>query len=297
MGANFLQALVAGGALGAKYALVALGFVIVFRATKVLNFTQGLFVLLGAYLTYALSPSLGFYGAALVSVAAVAVVAALTYEGVVRHLNPNDHFAIIMVTVALLLCGENLVTAIWGSQNRNLGDPWGVQTVRLGNTAMALRDVAAIAVCMLLVALVFAVFKHTRIGLGMRAVAQDDEAAVTLGMRPRWLSATAWALAGAVGAVAGIFLATGTAAVQPGLALAAFAALPAVMLGGVDSAGGAVVGGLLIGVLQQVAAFFQPVYLPQLGQGFAVIVPYLVMIVILLIRPNGLFGSVTVRRL
>jgi branched-chain amino acid transport system permease protein len=299
MSANeLLQTFVSGVSLGGTYAIVALGFVIVFSATGILNFAQGAFVIFGAYLTYQLGSAWGLpFALAVLGAMLVCGALAVCLElAVMRKLTMKQEFAAVMVTAGVLFCSEALSVTIWGIQPLNLGDPWGLRTVDVLGAAVSLSDIWTLIVSAALLGATFAFLNFTRGGLAMRACVVDREAAVAQGINPRRVSAAAWAVAGAAGGVAGAMLATGTAGVNQTLALASFAALPAMILGGLDSPAGAIVGGLVIGLIQQFTALLQPEYLEFLGSRFAALTPYIVLTIILLVRPRGLFGTRQVQR-
>jgi branched-chain amino acid transport system permease protein len=295
---EFVQTVVAGMSLGGTYAIVALGFVIVFSATGILNFAQGGFVIFGAYLTYQLGADWGlpFALAVIVAMTLCGALAVGLEHTVMRRLTLREEFAAVMLTAGLLFVAEALSMAIWGIQPLNLGDPWGLRTVDVLGAAVAVADLWTVAISTVLLLAAFAFLRFTRGGLSMRACVADREAAVAQGIDPRRVTAIAWAVAGGAGAVAGAMLATGTAGVNPTLALASFAALPAMVLGGLDSPLGAIAGGLIVGLVQQFASLLQPQYLDFLGVRFASVSPYLVLLVVLLVRPSGLFGTRAVER-
>lgn len=293
---NFAQLTVSGIALGCLYALVALGFVIVLKSSSVLNMVQGSFVLLGAYLTYQVHVTWGApfavaVGAAVVGVALLGVVTEVT---IVRRIPHRAEFSTVMVTLGLLVVVQTLVAAVWGYDPLNMGDPWGLSTVDLGGTTLSTLHLTVIGASVIVLLLFAALFRWTRVGLAMRAASADREAAIAQGISPGLVLGISWLLAGSVGALAGVAL--GSAA-QGGLRitidLVALAALPAVIFGGLDSLAGAVIGSLVIGLAQLYAAGYAPDWA---GAGFPSVMPYVVMIVVLLVRPRGLFGSQEVRR-
>ena len=296
-GTQVTQALISGVALGAKYALIALGFVVVFRSTGVINFANGAFVLVGAYLTYNFSVTWGldFYLSLAMSMAAGLLLGIALEWLVLRRLVGEAVFTVIMVTIGILYVMDNLVTAIWGPENLTLNDPWVGKVVRVGDLTIPHRDLWAIgfAGVVLLGFLVF--FRFSRLGLAMRATALDPEAALAQGIDARLVYRAAWGIAGMVAALAGTTFAT-SSGLQPSLGVVALAAFPAMILGGLDSPLGAVVGGLVIGVVQQLAQLLAPEYIEWAGVSVQQVVPYLVMVAILLVRPYGLFGTREVRR-
>jgi branched-chain amino acid transport system permease protein len=218
-------------------------------------------------------------------------------EGLVlRWLVGESPATLIMVTIGLLYVVDNVVTAIWGPDNRNLGDPWGIRTREVLGVTVADRDLWAIVFTAAAVGLFFAFFRWSSLGLAMRAAAFDSEAAMAQGIPARRVHRVAWAIAGAVAALAGTTLAAGAGQLSPATGSLALVAFPAIILGGLDSPLGAVVGGIIIGLVQQFTALLAPEYFDWVGESFELVSPYLVMIVILMIRPYGLFGTREVRR-
>jgi branched-chain amino acid transport system permease protein len=297
-GDDLLQTAFSGLALGCKYALIALGFSVVYKATGVINFAQASLVLLGAYLTFNFAQTwdLNFYLSLVMAMAAGALVGVLTEASVLRWLVGQPPAALIMVTIGLLFVLNNVVTAIWGPDNRNLGDPWGIKTRDVVGVTVADRDVWTIGFAAVAVAAFFVFFRYSTLGLAMRAAAFDPEAAMAQGIPARRVHRVAWAIAGVVAALAGATLAAGAGQLSPATGSLALVAFPAIILGGLDSPLGAVVGGIIIGLVQQFTALLAPEYFDWVGDSFERVSPYLVMIVILLIRPYGLFGTREVRR-
>lgn len=294
----WFETIFSGVALGAKYALVALGFVIVFKATGVINFAQASFVLIGGFAAWQFAATWGidFYLSLPLSMLAGAALGLAVEALVLRRLVGEQPFALIMVTIGILYVLDNVATAVWGPSDRDLPDPWGSRTVEFGNVDLAVADFWTIGVAAAAVAGFFALFRYSALGLAMRATADDQETALGVGISARRVYRAAWAIAGALGALAGVMLASGAGSLGPGLGSFALVAFPAMILGGLESPGGAVVGGLVIGLVQQLTALLQPEYAEWLGSGFERVAPYVVMIAILLVRPYGLFGEEEVRR-
>jgi branched-chain amino acid transport system permease protein len=296
---DFLQLLFAGVALGSLYALVALGFVVIFKATGVINFAQGGLVVLGAYFAYNAHQTwhLPFFLAVPVAMVMCALVGVVIERIVLRRMVGQPAFAVIMVTIGLLFIMEQLITGVWGFDRLNLGDPWGIHRIKLGSVVLATKDVWTIGLAGAALAGFFLFFRYSRMGVAMRATGFDQEAAVANGISARRIFALSWAIAGAVATIAGVMLAAGGGGVRPDIEFVALLAFPAIILGGLDSPEGAVVGGLMIGIIQNLTAGYAPKYLAFLGGGFGSVMPYLVMIVILMVRPYGLFGTREVRRI
>jgi branched-chain amino acid transport system permease protein len=295
---DLLQILFSGLALGCRYALVALGFVIVFKATGVINFAQASFVLIGGYVTFNAANTWGwsFYLALLFAMAAGAVLGMALEFLILRRMIGEQPFTLVMVTIGLLFVLDNVVTAIWGPNPQNLGDPWGLNVRNVGDLTFADRDIWTIIFTAVVLAAFFAFFRYSTLGLAMRATALDQEAAMAQGISARRVYRVSWAIAGLVAALAGAALASGSGALHPSVGLVALVAFPAMILGGLDSPLGAVVGGIIIGLVQQLTSLYAPEYFDWLGNSFELVSPYLVMILILLVRPYGLFGTKEVRR-
>ncbi|MEU1574064.1 branched-chain amino acid ABC transporter permease [Streptomyces collinus] len=282
-----------GLALGAVYALVALGFVIIFKASGVMNFAHGSLLLLGGYLTAVLHDDLGFAGALAVSVLVTAAVAGAMDRFLLQAGGPDPHTAHVQTIVTIgvdILILTDLSRRI-GGDLLSLGDPWGDSVSGLGPVTVADSRIAAIVVSAVVIAGVFALFRYTPWGLSLRAAAEDVEAASLMGVRLVRVRVPAWCLAGALAALAAVFLAAFPA---PGLERTtgqiALKAFPAAILGGMASPPGALAGSLLIGMTEALVAGYQS-ELHVLGEGFGDVAPYAVMVLVLLVRPTGLFGG------
>jgi branched-chain amino acid transport system permease protein len=295
---DILQNLVGGFALGAKYALIALGFVVVYRATGVINFANGSFVLVGAYMTYQFFQvwELNFYLAIVLAMVFGFLLGVFLEAVVLRRLVGEAPFTVIMVTIGLLFIIDNVVTSVWGAANLNLGDPWTGSVLEVAGVRIPHRHLWAMGITALVLVGFMGFFRYSSMGLAMRATAMDPEAALAQGISARVVYRVAWGIAGLVAALAGTTFATGTGNLRPSLGLLALAAFPAMILGGMDSPLGAVVGGLIIGLVQQMTELLAADYLQWAGRNPETVVPYAVMIVILLVRPYGLFGTPEVRR-
>lgn len=292
--ADVLEILVRGLGRGSVYALLALGFVIIFKATRVISFAQPAFMLAGVVMvTYLVGP-LGFWGA-LVAATVLTGLLALGVERVaVRPMIGRAPFVVAIITLGVDIAVRVVVTGFIGINVRQVGDPWGLSTVEVAGITMQQRHLASLAVATVLVTALFAYFRYTRMGLAMRAAAHDQEAAMAQGVSVGWVFALSWAMAGGLAAVAGTFAAAGEN-VDGLMWTIALTALPVIILGGLDSLAGAVVGGVIVGVLQELVAGYQS-QAPWLGGNVSVITPYVVMLLVLLIRPYGLFGTREVER-
>lgn len=292
---QFLGAVAGGVGLGSIYALLALGFVIIYKSMRVISFAQPAFMLAGAVLVSYLSPSIGFVPAVVVGAIAIAGVALVVERVAIRPMVGKAVFVIAIITIGIDIIVRVVAGAFIGRDPRQVGDPWGIDAWEVGGVYIAHRHIAAFLVTSVLVIALFAFFRWTPIGLAMRASALDQEAAMAQGVSVGAVFAVSWALAGGLAAVAGVFAASGRTMDQ-NLWHIALAALPVIILGGLDSLGGAVLGGLLIGVAQQVVASYHREWFPGLDTNIGAITPYLVMLVVLLVRPYGLFGTKEVER-
>lgn len=292
---QFLGAVAGGVGLGSIYALLALGFVIIYKSMRVISFAQPAFMLAGAVLVSYLSPSIGFVPAVVVGAIAIAGVALVVERVAIRPMVGKAVFVIAIITIGIDIIVRVVAGAFIGRDPRQVGDPWGIDAWEVGGVYIAHRHIAAFLVTTVLVLALFAFFRWTPIGLAMRASALDQEAAMAQGVSVGAVFAVSWALAGGLAAVAGVFAASGRTMDQ-NLWHIALAALPVIILGGLDSLGGAVLGGLLIGVAQQVVASYHREWFPGLDTNIGSITPYLVMLVVLLVRPYGLFGTKEVER-
>jgi len=290
---KLLELVFAGTIRGALYALVALGFVVIYKATGVINFAQGGLLLLGMYLTFNAHVTWGlpFWPAVVAAATLTACAGVLVERTVLRRMVGQPVFAVVMVTLGLLIIVQQVVPMIWGYDRLNLGDPWGLRTISLAGIDVGVKDLWTLGLTATVVAAFFAFFRFSRYGVAMRATAFDQEAAAAQGISARWVFALSWAIAGAVATLAGVMLAAGSGGVEPGKDIIALAAFPAVILGGLDSPLGAVLGGFVIGISQSLTSGYQPEHAAFLGDNFDGVLPYVVMVAILLVRPYGLLGT------
>ena len=300
--------IVNGLSLGTIYALLAMGFVIIFKATQVVNFAHGAMAALGAYFTAVVAVGFNFPGrymdgspvlrwsiSVVVALVLSAVVGMLLERIFLRPMAGQELFAVAIITLGMHIVVLTLVTDLIGPDPRAVGDPWGNAVVDLGSVVVAQTEIAQFVVALVLMVLV-ALFFRTRTGIAMRATAFDQEAARALGIKVGTIFAIAWAIGAVLATVGGVFgsVYPRRVGVYPETAFLAMRAFPAIILGGLDSVGGAVIGGLAVGLAEAVAGSYltQPVF----GTGFSGIVPYLVMMVVLFVRPYGIFGTREVRR-
>lgn len=292
---QFLTAVFGGLGIGSIYALLALGFVIIYKSMHVISFAQPAFMMAGAILVSYLAPEIGFTAAVVAGALLIALVALVVERVAIRPMVGKAVFVIAIITIGVDIVVRVVAGAFIGVDPRNIGDPWGLDSMSIGGVNVAHRHIAAFVAATIIVAALFAFFRWTPIGLAMRAAALDQEAAMAQGVNVGTVFAVSWGLAGGLAAIAGVFAATG-GSLDQNLWIVALAALPVIILGGLDSLGGAVLGGLIIGVTEQVVATYHRDLFPHLDTNIGGITPYLVMLLVLLVRPYGLFGTREVER-
>lgn len=293
---HLLDVAVAGLSAGVIYSLVALGFTMIFKSTGVLNFAHGSLLLFGAYVTAQASTVFNFWIAFVLGALAAASVAILLDRVIFRWLDSGDHISLAVITLGidLVILGE--LTRHIGTRVLTTNDPWGDAVLSIGSVSLPASRFAAIVAAGGIMAVFFLLLRFTNWGIAMRASTQDTEAAALVGIRPWRVSVSAWAVGGLLAAIAGVFVTTfPTPGVTTGAAGFALKAFPAAVLGGLDSLGGAVVGGLALGMVEAVFIGYGT-ELGFLGSGFITVVPYAVLVIVLLVRPSGLFGSRQVNR-
>lgn len=294
---EFLSATVRGLGQGSLYALLGLGFVIVFKSTRVVNFAAPALMILGAYFTSALAVDSGFPFAlaVLLAIAGTAIVAGVVERVTMRPMLGQPPFSAAMVTIGVFFVLEVLVGDLIGLESRQVGDPFGLERWDVAGVSVFHIDVARMVTAAVVVVALAYFFKYSRYGLAMRATAFSQETALAQGVPVGRMFALSWMLAGGLAALAGVFVGSG-GGFAGGTALVALKALPAIILGGLDSIRGAIVGGAIIGLAEAYTKAYQAEHLAWAGANFDQVVPYLVLLVVLLVRPYGLFGTREVER-
>ena len=291
-----LQLVVTGFSLGMVYALVAIGFVIIIKCSNAFNIAQGHFVLIGGYLGYTFLVPFGLpIWASLLLAIGVAIVLGLLIERLtLRPLVGHSELAIIMMTIALATVLEGLATLIWGGEYKTYHGVLPTVTLKLGEISIPPESLIGLIVSIATVAILMLLFRYTKIGLAMRATAEDLQVVQSVGIRATTVYAVSWVIASVVGVIGGILLG-GVSGVMIPLAEIGLKAFAVVLLGGVNSIGGAIVAGIILGVAENVAAGYLDPLLP--GGGLAQIFPFVVMIIVLIFKPYGLFGLVRIKRI
>ena len=291
--ADFAQQITSGLAAGAVYASVALALVLIYRATDVVNFAQGEMATFTTFVAWSLMHHGLSYWPAFVLTLLIAFAGGVGVERIlIRPVERRPEIVIVIVTIGLLIALNGLTGWIWGPEVKVFDSPFPNSTVDVGGVVISVQDIGVFCVCLATVLVVWAFFRFTTVGLAMRAVAVNPDASRLMGVRVGWMLALGWGLAAVLGAVAGM-MAAPTVFLDPDMMLVVLIyAFAAAVLGGIDSPVGAVVGGLVLGVVINLLGR----YVNFVGQELRLPSALALLLVVLLVRPSGLFGRVAVRR-
>lgn len=282
-----MQLVISGIAQGCIYGLIALGFVLIYKATETVSFAQGELMMLGAFLGLALMTLLGlpFWLAVLASVAAMGLFGVLAERAVIRPILGQPAFSIVMLTFGIGYVARGVITMIpsIGTETHTLPVPYKDQIWKLGELVLNVEQLVVIAVTVVLCAGLFALFRFSKVGIAMQASSQNQLAAYYMGIPVQRLNGLVWGLAAGVAAVAGLLLAPITF-IHANMGFIGLKAFPAAVVGGFGSLPGAIVGGLIIGIVEALSGFYLP-------EGIKDIAAYVVVLVMLMVKPNGLFGE------
>jgi len=282
-----LQLLLSGIAQGCIYGLIALGFVLIYKATETVSFAQGDLMMLGAFTAFAGMTLFGlpFWLAAILAVVAMAAFGMLVELAVIRPILGQPQFSIVMLTIGIGYVLRGLITMVpgIGTETHTLPVPYKDQVWKLGGLVVNVEQAVVIGATAVLCVLLFAMFRYSKLGIAMQASSQNQLAAYYMGIPVKRLNGLVWGLAAAVATVAGMLLAPITF-VHANMGLIGLKAFPAAVVGGFGSLPGAIVGGLVIGVVESFAGFYLP-------DGFKDTAPYIVVLAMLMLKPNGLFGE------
>lgn len=285
---DVLQLIVSGLASGCIYGLIAMGFVLIYKATEAVNFAQGDFMMLGAFICLGLTNpqfmGLPFW----ISVPiAIAIMGAFGYAldlVVLRRMFGQSQIAVVILTIALGFVLRFVAGAIWGHQPMSLASPIAGRDVRFGGLVLGLDEVMVIVITFALTILLYFYFNRTKLGVAMQASSQNQLAAYYMGIPVKRIHSLIWALAGMTAAVAGILFAS-KGAIDPSIGLLGIKAFAAAVIGGLGSLPGALLGGIIIGLVEPFAGRYMP-------SGYAQIMPYLLLFMILIFRPHGILAQV-----
>jgi branched-chain amino acid transport system permease protein len=291
----FSQYFATGIATGIIYALVALGFVVIFKSSGVLNIAQGALLMFGSHLAYMFAEQAGlpFWIAALLAIGASFLMGRFIERLMIRPMIGQPVFSVIMITITLMVILEGLAQVIWGPLVLPYKEIAGVGTVHLGPAVLRLPYIYGFFACAVVFAVFFLFYQRTGLGLAMRATSDDETAAHSMGISGKRIYGMAWGIACLVAAIGGIFMGwiMGVGQLLSPIGLMVF---PIVILGGLESIGGALIGGVIIGLVQSFAGGYLD---PLLGTGTKELAPYILMLIVLMIRPFGLFGLERIERI
>lgn len=284
---QLLQLLIGGVAQGCIYGLIALGFVLIYKATETVSFAQGDLMMVGAFGGLLTMTLLGFpfWLAVVASVAGMVAFGILVERLVIRPILGQPAFSIVMLTIGVGYVLRGVITMIpnIGTDTHSLAVPYAGEVFQLGGLVLAAEQLVVIGVTAALCGLLFALFKFSKLGIAMQASSQNQLAAYYMGIPVQRLNGLVWGLAAGVAAIAGLLLAPITF-VHANMGFIGLKAFPAAVVGGFGSLPGAIVGGLVIGLVEAFAGFYLP-------EGFKDIAAYVVVLVMLVVKPNGLFGG------
>lgn len=292
---NFFQLLISGLASGCIYSLIAVGFAIIYKATSVLNFAQGDLMILGAYFCFTLMDylHLPYVLAFLIAIALLVLVGIGVQGAILNRMVGEPIFAVVMITIGLSSIFQNMIGLIWGHEEHHIKTSATHLAIHLGGVTLSVSQAMVIGVVVIFLVSFFLFFEYSRTGIAMRATASDQDTALLMGMSVKKVFALSWAIACIVASIGGIFFGQINYIVpaQGGIGLRAF---PAIVLGGLDSIGGAIIGGIIVGVLENFTSGYLDLWLG--GAGLKEIVPYILLMIVLMIRPYGLFGTEEITR-
>jgi len=284
---QFLQLVISGVAQGCIYGLIALGFVLIYKATETVSFVQGDLMMLGAFCGLGTMTFLGFpfWLAIVSSIVAMGLAGVALERVVIRPILGQPAFSIVMLTIGIGYVLRGLITMIpvIGTDTHVLPVPYKDEIWTIGALVLNVEQVVVIVCTALLCLLLFAIFKYSKVGIAMQASSQNQLAAYYMGIPVKRLNGLVWGLAAAVAAIAGLLLAPITF-VHANMGFVGLKAFPAAVVGGFGSLPGAIVGGLVIGLVESIAGFYAP-------EGWKDIAPYVVVLIMLWLKPNGIFGD------
>jgi branched-chain amino acid transport system permease protein len=282
-----VQVLVSGVAQGCIYGLIALGFVLIYKATEAVSFAQGELMMLGAFVALALLAALGwpYWIAVPAAISAMALVGMGVERAVIRPLLGQPTFSVVMLTIGIGYVARGAITMVpgIGTETHTLAVPYKDEVIHAGSVVLAVEQLVIIGVTLLLCAVLYLFFGRSKLGIAMQAASQNQLAAYYMGIPVKKLNALVWGLAAAVAAIAGLLLAPITF-VHANMGFIGLKAFPAAVVGGFGSLPGAIVGGLIIGVVEALSGFYLP-------EGFKDVAAYVVVLLMLMVKPNGLFGD------
>jgi branched-chain amino acid transport system permease protein len=291
----FLQLVLNGIVVGSIYSLVGLGFVVIYKSTSVLNFAQGEFLVLGAYvcLTLTVQYQIPFFWAFLMTLVFSAVLGLLTERLILRPMIGEPVISLIMVTLGLSSLLKAIVQGIWGTDLRTFPNIFPADPVNIGPLPVSQGYLYSLASVAFLLVIFTLFFKYTRSGVAMRATAFSQQVSLSMGISVQRIFALAWSIAAVVSAIGGVLLAGVRGGLDGAMAFFGLKVIPVVILGGLDSIAGAILGGPIMGILENLAGGYLD---PLVGGGAKEVAPFVILVLILTIKPYGLFGKIKIER-
>jgi branched-chain amino acid transport system permease protein len=286
----FLNLLMSGLVIGSLYGLIAMGFAIVYRATGMVNFAVGEVMMMTAYISFNLAqiPGMGFLGLLATTLPTAMLLGLLVERVFIRPMLGEPMFSRVMVTIGLAVVIRSVVILIWGVEPKPFPRPLGDEVIRLGELALYPGQIFSLVALAVLCLLMWAFFRHSRVGIAMRATSNNETTALLMGINVKRISGIAWALSSLFAAVAGLSFCL-MFALEPEISQMGLRGFPATILGGLDSVVGGAFGGLVIGVVENMAGGY-------LGRGLKEIAGFVLIIVVLMVKPYGLFGQREIER-
>ena len=286
----FLQLVISGIAVGLLYGFIGMGFAMIYRATGVVNFAQGELMMLVAYVAFTLAGTfkLGFWPLLLASVVVSVILGLLVEVLLIRPMLGQPVFSTVMVTIGLAVIIRSVVVLIWGADPMPLSTGLSKEPIRIGPAGVYPAQLYALGIMAAVVAGLWAFFRYSRVGIAMRATANLQTVALLMGINVKRIFALSWALSAGLAAIAGVLVGV-IYDLEPGMWLVGLRSFPAVILGGLDSVFGAALGGILIGVAENMSEGY-------IGRGMKEIAGFLLILIVLMVRPYGLFGKPDIER-
>ncbi len=281
-----LQLLISGISQGCVYGLIALGFVLIYKATEMVNFAQGDMMMLGAFIAFTLINTAGmsYVWGLLLTVLIMALIGVLIERILLRPMIGEPPFAVLMITIGLGFILRAVAGVIWGNEPRNIDSPFAGGVMRMGEVAIGYENIAIVCGTIVLCSLLYAFFRFSRMGVAMQAASQNQLAAYYVGIPVKRIFSIVWAMSAGIAATAGVLVAP-VSLIDPLMGFIGIKAYAAAIVGGFGSLQGAMVGGLLIGIVEQ----FAGLYLPT---GFADTSAYVILLLMLFVRPEGIFATI-----
>ena len=283
-----VQLIISGLTNGCVYGLIALGFVLIYKATEAVNFAQGDFMMFGAFVTLGLTNAshlgLPFLIAVPMAIAIMAVIGYCVDRFIVRNMFGQSQIAVVILTISLGFVIRFIAGMIWGHEPVGLETPFAGKNYRIGGINIGADEIAIVLVTILLTSGLYLFFNRTRIGVAMQAASQNQLAAYYMGIPVRRVQSLVWALAGAVAAIAGILFAS-KGSIDPSTGLLGIKAFAASVIGGFGSLPGALLGGLIVGLIEPFASRY-------IAPGYSQIAPYAILLFVLVVRPDGILAQV-----